>query len=116
MNIDKKRIKNAIEILKTGNGYTVDGLYLGMADKKNMYITGYTAYSNLDFLTKKIALHELFGIKQTFQELVSASDELKAFIEDKEIEYNLAYFYGKGGFGICSEKDGIIRWHHELNN
>lgn len=110
----ENRINNAILLLKEGHPYEIGNLHLGMIDTNTLYVTGYTAYSNLDFLSKQRALNELSQIKEVFSNLVDMYSPFRDFIHNKYIEYNLAYNYGKGGVGICSEKDGKLIWWMEL--
>lgn len=108
------RIKTAVEFLKDGQSFKVGDLRLGVEKPGNVYVTGWTTYNNLENLTKQIALKELQEIKHLFQKMVDISPELKEFIEDKSIEFNLAFDYGQGAIGVCSEKEGKIIWEADL--
>ena len=112
--METERIKTAIEFLKDGQSFKVGDLRLGMDNKTNMYITGWSQYSNIESLTKKQALKELEEIKTIFKRMIDASQELNNFIRGKSLKYNLAFNYGMGAVDICSEKDGTIRWEMEL--
>ena len=108
------RIKTAVEFLKDGQSFKVGDLRLGMQDETNMYVTGWSQYSNIENLTKHQALKELEEVKILFLRMVDASHELKSFIQKKNIKYNLAFDYRMGAIGICSEMDGVVKWEMEL--
>lgn len=120
MDIIKDRIKNAVEILKTGNSYQVGDIrlrmdikrkFLGLKTERKLYVGGPTAYSNLDFLTKDKALKELSDIKLRFNELIDNSEELKGLVQDISIEYHLTEADDKCGVTICYEENGQINWY-----
>jgi len=108
------RIKTAVEFLKDGQSFSVGDLRLGI-ERNIINVTGWSQYSNLENLTKHIALKELDEIKTLFQQMIDASPELRIFIVGKKIEYNL-YFddYGKGSIIICSENDRALKWEMEF--
>lgn len=112
--MEAERIKTAMEFLKDGKSFKVGDLRLGMDDGSHMYVTGWSQYSNIENLTKHQALRELEEIKILFQRMIDVSQELKEFIRDKIIKYNLAFDYGMGAIGICSELEGIVKW--EMDN
>lgn len=109
-----ERIKIAIEFLKEGQSFKVGDLRLGMSGKDKMYVTGWSQYIYIENLTKYEALQELEHIKTLFKQMVESSNELKKFIQDKSIKYNLAFYYGMGAINICSEKNEIVEWAIEL--
>ena len=110
----KERIKTALMFLKLGKFFNVAELKLSSEKKGIIEVTGWSNYISINNLTKKISLRELEEIKARFNEIVNYSTEFKKFIEDKEIVYNLAFNYGQGSIGICSEKKGILVWETEL--
>ena len=105
--METERIKTAIEFLKDGQSFSVGDLRLEI-ENKIVTVTGWSQYSYIENLTKHQALKELDEIKISFKRMLDTSTELRNFIADKKIEYNL-YFddYGKGSIIICSEKDGV---------
>ena len=109
------RIKTALEFLKDGQSFTVGELKLGVEQEGVLEVTGWSQYKNFENLTKQQSLKELEEIKALFYKMVNVSKDLKNFIENKSIEFNL-YFddYGKGSIGICSEKDKILAWEADL--
>ncbi len=110
----EKQIKTAIEFLKIGQSFRIENLRLGVENSKTLYITGWSNYSYIENLTKEIALRELQEIKVMFKKILAISKELRDFIEDKSFEYNLAFNYGQGSIGICSEKKGKVTWETSL--
>lgn len=110
----ENRIKMAVEFLKDGQSFKVGDLRLGVENPGSVYVTGWSTYNNLENLTKQIALKELQEIKGLFQKMVNASPELKEFIQYKSVEFNLAFDYGQGAIGVCSEKDEKIVWETDL--
>lgn len=110
--MEKSKIDIAIDFLLEGQSYKIDDLRLGMIDSHTMHVTGWTQYIDINNVTKHIALSELNEIKELFNQMVDSSEILKKFITDKSIEYNLAYDYGMGAIGICSERDNVIKWYH----
>jgi len=111
----ENRIKIAVEFLKNGQSFMVGDLRLGIEKPGSVYVTGWSTYDNLENLTKQIALKELQEIKCVFQKMVDISPELKDFIGNNSIEYNLAFNYGQGAIGVCSEKDGKIIWELDMS-
>ena len=109
-----KRIKTAVEFLKDGQSFNVGELRFGIGNSNCIYVTGWTQYLHLENLTKQLALKELNNIKTLFNRMVSTSTELRDFAQGKSIEYNLAFNYGQGAIGICTEKDGVLKWEHDL--
>lgn len=109
------RIKTALEFLKDGQSFLVGELRLGVEIPGTIDVTGWSSYKNFANLTKQQSLKELEEIKAIFYRMVNVSPELKSFIENKSIKFNL-YFddYGKGSIGICSEKDKILAWETDL--
>ena len=65
-------------------------------------------------MTKQRALIELEEIKSLFIKMVSASPELKDFLQNKQLEFSLDFNYGMGTIRICSEIDGVVKWKVEL--
>jgi len=114
--MEKNRIETAVDFLKDCQSFKVDDLRLGMTDRHNMYVTGWSMYSDINNITKQIALIELNEIKLLFRRMVESSDELKGFVQNKGIEYNLALNYGMGAIGICSEQNSVITWRCELKD
>jgi hypothetical protein len=108
------RIKTAVEFLKDGQSFNVGDLRLEI-ERNTITVTGWSQYSNIENLNKNQALKELDEIKTLFKRMIDTSPELRTFIVDKKIEYNL-YFddYGKGSITICSEKDGALKWKMEF--
>jgi len=49
-------------------------------------------------------LKELKETKELFKKMINTSNDLREFIEGREIEYVLCYNYGMGSLEICSEK------------
>jgi hypothetical protein len=115
MNENLEKIKIAIDFLKDGLSFRVGDLRLGVQEDNKLTVTGWTQYSNLDNLNKYYALIEFEEVKSIFLSMLEVSLELKEFIKNKTIQYNLAYDYGMGGVGICSEENGVFTWEYELN-
>jgi len=111
----KERIKTALEFLKNGQSFTVGELRLVAEKDGILEVIGWSQYKNFENLTKQHSLKELEEIKDIFQRMVNVSKDLKNFIKNKSVEFNL-YFddYGKGSIGICSEKDKILAWEVDL--
>jgi hypothetical protein len=108
------RIKTAIESLKNGHPVMIDNILIGVKEMNNLYVTGWTKCKQIKDLTRDQAIIELNEIKTTFMHLVDFSSELKNFIQNKTINYNLAISYRTAGIGICSEKDGVLIWRFDL--
>ena len=71
---------------------------------------------NVKNITKTRALKELKETKELFKKMINTSNDLREFIEGREIEYVLSYNYGMGSLEICSEKNGIIKWTNDVND
>ncbi|MBS1780157.1 MAG: hypothetical protein JST70_12570 [Bacteroidetes bacterium] len=111
----QNRIKTAIEFLKDGQSFTVEDLRLGINEKGEMQVTGWSRYTEFRNLSKAACLEELNEVKHFFSDMLMMSDDLRRFVKDKSIEYSL-YFdnYGKSSIGICSEKNNQIKWCIDL--
>ena len=110
----KEQIKRALNFLKVGKSFKIGVLKLGVEEPNSIYITGWSNYNNVENLTKQVALNELEEIKILFKNILEESQELRDFLKDKSIEYNLAFNYGQGSIGICSQKKGKIKWEINL--
>ena len=110
-----KRIKTALKFLRDGQSFTVGDLRIGAESPGVVKVIGWSRYNNFVNLTKQHSLKELKEVKTTFYKMVDVSLDLKDFVKDKLIEFNL-YFddYGKGSISICSEKEGEIKWEVDL--
>ncbi|QES88282.1 hypothetical protein [Rhizosphaericola mali] len=106
----KYRIKNAIVLLTDGHSFKVGDLTFGAKDNSHFSVTGWTRCNEFQYLTKNRALTELDEIKDLFHKMISVSSELTDFVKSRKIEYCFSYDYGMGGFEICSETDGQIKW------
>jgi hypothetical protein len=110
------RIKTAVEFLKDGQSFKVGDLRIGIEEKNNLYVTGWTQYLHIENLSKTQALKELMEVKNLFMEMVNISSDLKEFIQNKRVKFNLAFNYGMGSISICSEENGLITWEKELKS
>lgn len=108
------RIKTAIEFLKDNIPFRVGELYMGIDESGFLNITGASQSIDLKNITKQGALQELDEIKEMFWKMVSISSELKDFISNKQIKFNLDFDYGMGDIRICSENDGVVEWKVKL--
>ena len=113
--MDKDRIRTAVDFLKDGQSFKLGDLTLGITDNGDVYVTGWTQYINIENLTRDIALYELKEIKELFERMTHHSPELKRFTVDRVVKYNLAYDdSGKVGIGICEEVNGKLTWIMDL--
>ena len=108
------RIKSALTLLNDGHPFKVGDLTFGCKDKTHFSVSGWTNNNLLKNVTRQSALAELKDIKSLFSKMVNASKELSDFIKSRQIEYYLGYDYGMGSIGICSEKNGQLKWETEL--
>jgi hypothetical protein len=110
------RIKSAIDFLRDKQSVQVGDLRLGINDAGDVQVTGWSNYTDFRNLNRAICLRELQEIKNIFFEMLASSEELRAFVKGKVVEYNLDYDdYGKGSIGICSERNELLLWHIEMN-
>jgi hypothetical protein len=112
--MENGRIKTAIEFLKNRQSFRVGDLRLGI-EGHTVIVTGWSQYIHINNISKHNALEELNEIKDIFERMIDESSELRIFIVNKKIRYNL-YFddYGKGSVIICSENNGDLKWEIEL--
>ncbi len=108
------RIKSAIILLSEGHPFKVGDLTFFCGDMRHFSVSGWTNNNLLENVTQQSALAELKDIKSLFTKMVDDSKELSQFIKGRQIEYFLSYDYGMGSIGICSEKEGEVRWETEL--
>jgi hypothetical protein len=108
------RIKTAIEFLKDGFPFKVGELYLGISDNNCINVTGASKFIHMENINKEEAIKELDEIKSLFGKMISASEELKNFISDKQIKFNLDFDYGMGDVRICSEMHGLLKWEADI--
>jgi hypothetical protein len=107
------RIKTALEFLKDNQGFKVGGLFLSRKDNV-VYVSGFTNFNDPKNMNKRIAIRELEDAKAEFNDYIEIVPEFKDFLKNKEIKYILAYDYGMGNIGICSEIKGVITWEYKL--
>lgn len=110
----RQRAKNAIILLTDGHPFRVGDLTLSCKDNKHLSVTGWTLCNEIKNLTKQKALQELNEIKNLFTKMLTSSQELCDFANDRKVEYHLADDYGMGSIEICSELNGQIKWSVEL--
>lgn len=109
---DTSRIKIALEFLKNNQGFQVGELLLSCKDNV-IYVSGFTSYNDLKNINKSIAIRELEDTKVKFNGYIEIVPEFNDFLKNKEIKYSLAYDYGMGSIGICSEKNGVFTWEYQ---
>ena len=85
------RIKTAIEFLRDGLPFKVGELYLGMSEGNILDVEGISQYIDLKNVTKQGAMKELEEIKSMFEKMISVSFELKNFVSEKKVRYNLDF-------------------------
>lgn len=110
---DLGRIKATLEFLKDNQGFNVGGLFISRTENV-IHVAGFTNYSFIENLKKRIAIKELENTKAEFNEYVEALPEFKDFMKNKEIHYYLMLDYGKGSIPICNEKNAQISWDCEI--
>jgi len=108
------RLKNAVAVLKEGGTLKIGDIRLGIYDKKELTVTGWTRYHTLENLSQAQALEELEEIKAIFAEMLNISPELLQFSGTKTAGYYLGQDYGQGATGICKEVDGEVIWEADL--
>jgi hypothetical protein len=108
----EKNIKVALEFLREGRSTNVGDLRLGLNAFGDVQIIGWSQCLNFSSVTKESALDELEGLKKSFFQMLSTSDELQQFVQGQSLEFNL-YFddYGKVSVSICEEKNGVVKWN-----
>jgi hypothetical protein len=109
------RIKAALEFLKDNQGFNVGGLFVSRTDNV-IHVTGYTNFSFIENLNKRIAIKEMENTKAEFNDYIEALPEFKDFMKNKEIKYYLNLDYGKGSIPICSETNGVITWLCQISD
>ncbi len=109
------RIKQAVQFLKDGQSFTVNEIRLGIKDNY-VYVTGWTSFKQLSDLNKSSAAMELNKIKAEFDFFLNECKELKDFVKGKIMKFNLAFDYGMGSIGICSEVNNIIIWESTIKD
>ena len=106
--------ETALEFLKDGLSFSVGDLRLGIEGKNTLFVTGWSQYLDFENLTRSKAIQEIEEIKNVFMKMVESSIELKEFIQKRSVKYNLAFNYGMGSIGVCSEQNGVIEWESEI--
>ena len=102
------RVKTAVDFLKDGHFFVVNGLKLDIDNSGNLIVVGWL--NNISNINKAMALAELESIKSMFWEMINDSNDLREFSIGKDIIFKLAYSYGMGAIGVCEEIDGVINW------
>jgi hypothetical protein len=109
----RERINIALEFLKLGQSYTIYSLRLGIRNHY-VYVTGWSRCISVESLTKQMALDELDEVKELFGYMVKESPALAAFLEGKNIKFNLCLNPTKDFIPIVSEYVGAVMWEREL--
>jgi hypothetical protein len=110
------KIRNAIDFLKDGQSFTVNGLRL-TTEKQTIIVVGWSEYIHFENLTRYQSIKELEEIKLLFHKMIQISLELKEFVKNKNVSYKLWYDdSGKASIPICAEINGIFIWETEIKN
>lgn len=62
-----KRLNSSVIFLQEGQSFKVDEFVLGTIDSQTIFVNCYSAYRNIDSLTKSMAIDELEEYKKNFQ-------------------------------------------------
>lgn len=111
----KERINTAMSVLLEGLPFRIGDLFLGFDNHGCLNVTAASRSVSLKGITKQSALDELVEIKELFSKLLSMSDSFRTFVTTTEIQYNLDFDYGMGDIRICSERNGFVEWHYQIN-
>lgn len=107
----QNRLDIAVNFLKDGKSFKVDDLLLSVSEANDVEVTGWSQYTNIQNISKQIALRELQEVKLLFTQMLHSSFELTNFIKARTLVFNLWFDdYGKASVGICSEKNGVVTW------
>jgi len=110
---DISRIKDALKFLKDNQGLKVGNLFLSCKDNI-VYVAGFTNYSDLKNINKRIAVKELEETKVEFKESILLVPEFNDFLKNKLVKYILSYDYGMGAIEICNEINAVLTWEYQL--
>lgn len=105
-----KRLNSSVAFLQDGQSFKVGEFVLGTIDSKTIFVNYYSAYHNIDSLTKGIAIDELNAGKKKLAEISREAYEFSEFVKNKSIEYNLVIDTGGAGVNVCSEKNGVLAY------
>jgi hypothetical protein len=108
------RIRTSVEFVGDGPSLRVGDLRLGMNEADELCVTGVSRARTLRSLTKERALREMRKIREVFDAMVAVSPELQQFVREYSVRYELAFEAEGEATGICTEKDGAVRWEREL--
>lgn len=115
--MESAKLKIAIEFLKDGKSFPVEGLRFEIGDNNTFIVIGWSDYLNFENLTKKNSLIKLELIKDLFKYMCETSAELRDFIIGKEVVYQLYYDdAGKLSIPICLERSGIVKWEANIKD
>lgn len=106
---NEERLKRAVEFLKERKSFKVGDLLLE-DNEKNFNVIGWSKYQFIENLSRQNAQIELNEIKNLFKMMVEINTELKLFVADKNITYELNCDLGKSSCLICREKNNEIFW------
>jgi len=111
---NEERLKRAVEFLKESKSFMVGDLQLE-DNENNFNVIGWSNYQFIENLSMQHALIELNEIKNLFKLMIENNHELKIFIENKNIAYELrGDETGKSSITICIEKNNELIWKTEL--
>ena len=110
------RLETAVDFLLEGTSppFKIGDLRIGLKEDKTLYVTGWTRSSSIENMTKNRAIGELEEIKQIFEKMIASSDRLHRLVQESGVEFNLAFDYGMGAIGICTERKNTIEWLIEM--
>lgn len=108
--MENSKVSLAVQCLKNNQAFTVGDLRLGMNERNEMYVTGWSNFVDIKNLHKRLAKEELIELKTLFSKMVESSIDLRDFIKGKNIKCNLTFNYGTGSIVVCSEINGIVSW------
>lgn len=110
---DTIRIESALKFLKDNKGFDLGNLFMSCKGNE-IFVSGYTNFSDTKFMNKRIALEELEVVKLRFEDYKSSLREFADFVADKRTTFYLSLDYGMGSITICEEVNGKLNWHEKL--
>jgi hypothetical protein len=107
----RKLTQRELFLIENGMGVNIDGVRIWFRWENNtLIVTGWSNYTNLDFLRKEEAIRELNLIKETALELIKSNKELQKPFD--KIEFHLALSEGTASIIVCEEVDNKIIWNY----
>ena len=104
--------KKGVELLKNKESAIIGDVRLELISNTELHVSGASETMYFTNLRKSNCFRELEEIKEIFFHILETSTDFRAFVEGKEIQFELTFSdAGKASILVCYEKYGVVTWN-----